>query len=418
MSTAGCRQAAQRFGTTPGEARDRSDAFLGEIASRFTNVSRTPRFAAARGRLGKYSLTPSKLVNDTSVWTGQLADGTRTLFTAGTSTAGGYVFDARSALPLPAVTGDSRHWMRLRPRGDSEYHWQTSVDQAVGRMPAEAVFDAFGGLMLAAEILGERELRGDYRQYFPRTTAALGRLFSLDTVRSIAHREGGHVVTMSIGLHPDRLRATMPAFAKYVEKYVGPARYRFVLRDRGPSGVRWLELGAGDDRLTLRFRTQHGRLLPFEGPPRAMPELLHLDGELFAKVMIFEVGASEIAADVQRLRTPTEQAWHFRFQREPEWQLPLASKHLIRAPLRRPFEQGGATFQIGFRESTPQVTHLSREMSIVVKESAILRWLGALGWTAMSDFAGASEREENRFIAEAFRAMQADIRDLGLGRRD
>ena len=403
---------------TPADAKQRADGLLGAIATRFTNVHRTPRFAAARGRLGKYSLTPSKLENDTSIWTGQLADGTRTLATAGTFTGDRYVFDARADLPLPTRTGDARHYIRLLPLGDGEYRWQTSVDQAVGRMPAQSVADAFGGLMLAAELLGERELRGDYRAYFPRTTAALGRLFSLDTVTSVPHRDGGHLVHVSIGLHPDQLEATFPAFAKYLDKYVGPARYHFVLRERGPGGMRWLELAADDNRLTFHFRTLDGRLLPMEGPARRMPDLMHLDGEMFARVMIFEVGASEIEADVTRIRTPLEESWHFRVQREPEWHMPLATKHLISAPLRRPFERGGSWIQIGFRETTPTVTHLSREMNLTVKESAILRWLGALGWTAMSDFAGASEREENRFIAEAFRAMQADARELGFGRRD
>ena len=417
-STTGCRQATQRFAITPSEAKARADDILGAIASRFTNVLRTPRFAAARGRLGKYSLTPSKLEGDTSIWTDSLPGGVRTLTTAGTWTGDRYVFDARADVPLPTRPGDSRHYIRLHPLGDGEYRWQTSVDQAVGRLPAESVADAFGGLMLAAELLGERELRSDYRAYFPRTTAALGRLFSLDTVRSVPHRDGGHLVHVSIGLHPDRLEATMPAFAKYLEKYVSPARYHFVLRERGEHGMPWLLLAADDDRLTFRFRTLNGRLLPMEGPARRMPDAMHVDGEMFAKVMIFEVGASDLDVDVLRIRTPREEAWNFRVQREPEWHLPLASKHLIRAPLRRPFEGGGSTLQIGFRETTPQVTHLSREMYLTVRESAILRWLGALGWTAMSDFAGASEREENRFIAEAFRAMQADARELGLGRRD
>ena len=38
-----------------------------------------------------------------------------------------------------------------------------------------------------------------------------------------------------------------------------------------------------------------------------------------------------------------------------------------------------------------------------------MRFLGNLGFTAVSDYAGKSEEDENRFLAEAFGAMRADI---------
>ena len=108
---------------------------------------------------------------------------------------------------------------------------------------------------------------------------------------------------------------------------------------------------------------------------------------------------------------PRENGWRFSFQQEPEWHLPLATKHLIRAPLRRPFEQGGSTVWLSVRTDNG-TTYVSRGFRSTVKESAILRWLGVLGWTAMSDFSGPSEEEENRFIAEGFGAMRADSREL------
>ena len=45
----------------------------------------------------------------------------------------------------------------------------------------------------------------------------------------------------------------------------------------------------------------------------------------------------------------------------------------------------------------------------------MVRWLGALGGTAMGEFAGATEREQNRFVSELFAALQADLRALPFG---
>ena len=49
---------------------------------------------------------------------------------------------------------------------------------------------------------------------------------------------------------------------------------------------------------------------------------------------------------------------------------------------------------------------------MTVEESAIVRWLGGLGASAMGDFAGRAEAEENRFTAEALQALRADVRAM------
>ena len=41
-----------------------------------------------------------------------------------------------------------------------------------------------------------------------------------------------------------------------------------------------------------------------------------------------------------------------------------------------------------------------------------MRFLGNLGFTAMSDYAGQVEEEESRFIAESMAAFRADISAL------
>ncbi len=83
-----------------------------------------------------------------------------------------------------------------------------------------------------------------------------------------------------------------------------------------------------------------------------------------------------------------------------------------RAALRRPFEGGGTVLRITLRDGAGAQTHLTRELRTTVKESAIVRWMGSLGFTAMSDYAGKTEEEENRFLAEAFDALRLDLRGL------
>ena len=409
VAAGGCRHGAQGFGGSPAGARQAADDFLGAIVQRFTDVYRAPKFAAARARLGRYALTPSRLEDDTTVWTSVDRDGTRTLNLAGYYNGSRYIFNPSRDWPVPTRPGQSRHLIQLTPKGESEYEWRTDVHQAVGTMPADALSDVFGGFFTALEVLPEAAIRAETRSHFARTRGTLGRLFSVDTLHAVPHAQGGRSVTVVIRIHPEGVEPALPAFAAYLRKYIGPARYSWVLRE--PAGMRWLEASADKQRLLLRFRVHDGSLQPFDGALRPMPAALKLDGEMFAKVMIFEVGASKVHADVTRLRQPRENGWKFDFRREPEWHLPLATRHLIRAPLRRPFEQGGSSLWLTLREDNG-ATHLSRGFRTTVKESAILRWIGVLGWTAMSDFSGPTEEQENRFLAESFAAMRADSREL------
>jgi len=54
-------------------------------------------------------------------------------------------------------------------------------------------------------------------------------------------------------------------------------------------------------------------------------------------------------------------------------------------------------------------TLLNRRGTLVVQESGILRFLNRLSGTAVGDFLGPSEREANRFNADAFRALRQDV---------
>lgn len=371
-------------------------------------MQRDPKFAAARPKLGRYALTPSKIFGDTAVWTLR-GPNDRTLILGAGYAGGRYGMAATPALPTLTRPGDARHLIRLqRLPADDAFVWTTDVDFAVGRMTAADAASVVGSLLRAAEGRSGAALRADYRGAFPRTATAMGRLFSIDTIRTTPDAGGATTVELAMSLHPERLRAaSFPAFASYVDKYVAPARYRLTVTDR--AGTRYFTTAAARNRLTLRARVKDGRLVSFDGPPRPMPDVgLLLRSEAYAKFGIFTVGASDLVSDLTIVRGPTERGWLLRFNREPEWHLPLAAAALLRSPLRRPFADGGATLRLTVRDRAGAPTVIARHTRTVVQESAVLRFLGSLGSTALNDFAGKSEEEENRFWADAFLAMRAD----------
>ena len=112
-----------------------------------------------------------------------------------------------------------------------------------------------------------------------------------------------------------------------------------------------------------------------------------------------------------------------RFFDEPEWQLPPLVARLLRSPLRRPFEGAGSLIRYGVRTearaSGDTVSTVWRDMDVTVQESAILRFFGRLGGTALSDFRAGAEREAEQLWGESLRALAADVRDgLDCGSRD
>jgi hypothetical protein len=53
-----------------------------------------------------------------------------------------------------------------------------------------------------------------------------------------------------------------------------------------------------------------------------------------------------------------------------------------------------------------------RDYQIIVRESAIVRWIGDLGSTALSDFRTGAERESDQFNGEFLDALGEDMRQL------
>ncbi|MGH7679548.1 MAG: hypothetical protein ACRENU_13840, partial [Gemmatimonadaceae bacterium] len=89
---------------------------------------------------------------------------------------------------------------------------------------------------------------------------------------------------------------------------------------------------------------------------------------------------------------------------------PLITEHLLRTPLQRPFQGRGALFRIGVRDSAGGQTILQRRLHLEVRESAILRFIGRLGTTALSEYRAKAEREQLAWLREAFSALAEDVR--------
>lgn len=409
-SATACRSVTLAYGADGATARANADAFASAIEQRFTNVARAPKFSNARLRLGRYALAPSKLVNDSALWTSARATRVgleRDLELYASLTDGRYTFVARPRVPSPVRVGDERHVIRLSSLGGDDWRWATEVDHAIGGLPPARMNDIARVLFASAE-RPSATVRNDYRTAFPRTAQALGRLFTIDSLNTQPQSDGSTLVTMHLLTTSDGLKAGFPAFAKYIDSYIAPARYRFRLTDR--SGAEWFDAQGAKSRTILRFRSRGGELRPLAGADRRMPDSLLLHVDALAKIGFFTVGVTSMRGDFVHVATGTERAWAMRFTQDPKWHLPLIAERLLRSPLERPFEGTGVAFRIGVRTGPDGVTLLGRSFDVAVRESAIMRFLGNLGFTAMSDYAGAVEEQENRFIAEAFRAMRADIR--------
>ena len=241
----------------------------------------------------------------------------------------------------------------------------------------------------------------------PRTAAALGRLFTIDSIATVPQGDGSTLVTLEITVSGDRLKRGFPAFAKYIRSYVEPARYRYRLTDR--RGADWFDAEARNQLLTVRFRSHDGQLQPIVGTARPMPDTLQIHVDALAKISVFTVGVTNMQGEFVHTNSARERGWAMRFTKDPEWHLPLITERLLRSPLRRPFEGKGVFFTLGLRTGPNGQTLLTRETAVTVRESAIMRFLGNLGFTAMSDFAGQVEEEESRFIAETMAAFRADV---------
>ena len=406
----GCKGVIPAYGPDLATARTDADAFAWAIEQRFTNVVRSPRFSKARTRIARYSLAPSKLATDTSIWTasrGTRGGAERDLEISASMVNGQYTFTDRANVPAPVHTGDQRHFIQLlQLDAKDDWMWKTEVDQAIGPLPPSRVPDIFRALFVSAE-RPSATVRADYKAAFPHMAQAMGRVFAVDSINTTPQSDGSTLVALHILVSGNGLKDRSPAMAKFLGKYVEPSHYRYRISDK--SGSDWFDAQAADKRLIIRFRSHNGELQPLLGAARRMPDSLLINVDLLAKLSMFTVGVTKLQGEFVHVHTATERGWAMRFTKEPSWHLPMFTERMLTTPLRRPFEGPGMVFRIGFRTGAEGQTILARQFDTAIRESSIVRFLGNLGFTAMSDYQGTVEVEEHRFVAEAFAAMRADI---------
>ncbi len=411
----GCRAGVEAWGESPAAAREAATQAATSVQYRFDEPTRDPRYSHARMRIARYAMAPSKVEDDT-IWTNR-SGSRREVVAHGRLVDGRYTFTAQESVSMPSRVGDSRHYIALDTLPDGDRLWLTQVDQALGTGTPLAIRAVVTALLRSAE-RPEAQIRADYRRSTPRMTASLGRLAVLDTVRTVRLADGSTTVTLGVRLHPDRITSEFPEFAKYLRKYVSPARFRFVLRDRAVVGVHandiWFVAEGDDDLITLRFRSQDGMLHPLDGPLRPMPDTLTIQVDASAKFGLFTVGVNDLRGRFVFVRSADEVGWDMHFNNSPKWQLPPIAGRFVRTPLDRPFRGNGVRVRLSAKRLPNGQTVMHRRAELAVHESAIMRWIGNLGFTAMDDFAGRVELEEARFFSQAMRAMRQDVGALPL----
>ena len=405
-----CREVAPAFGPNIPLARQNAEEFFYSVGSRFTNIQRPQRVIRARQQFGHYALTPSGVYNDTSVWLAIGPDSARLFGIEGLFSVDRYIVTAKLSTTPPDVLTESREIVRLRKLKDNEYEWFTNVEVALGRIGAKDIPDVLAAALAAGEGKSPAAIRANYTTSFPRTVAAMGRLFSIDTLRAVPDSDGATTYDIAIRLTPDILKATMPHYAAYIDKYISKGKYRITLTDK--TGARWFDAWAANYYMHFKMRCKGGHYVPLDGAVRPMPEALTIHVDLSMKILIFTVGWTDMAGDFEVINTPHERGWSMHFAKEPEWHLPPTVGYLLKSSLRRPFQDPGIPVRISIKDNPGSQTILNRRGTLVVQESGILRFLNRLSGTAVGDFLGPSEREANRFNADAFRALRIDVATL------
>lgn len=410
--TTGCRGAALAAGSDPASARANLDGLTTGFEYRFTNVTRSSKVQQSRLRMARYAFAPSKVVGDTSVWTGlrtNRSGAERRVEYQGRFVGNRYVFDAGSNLPVPSRLGDQRHDISLTQRASDHWTWHTAVEHHVGSMPPSRMEDMIKALFASAERPAQA-LRVDYRAASPRSMAVVGRMVRLDSIFTVPQNDGSTLVTLQMRVDSEGIRPWFPAYARFLAKYVEPSRYRYRLTDN--TGAEWFDARAVNRVLTMRFRSLRGELLPINrsatGAPPRMPDTLTISVDALAKFGPWMVGVTDLHGQFVHIDTPRERAWAMRFTREPKWHLPLFAEKMLSSAIKSPFEGTGTYFKLGLRTGPDGQTLSERVLDTHVRESAIMRFLGNLGFTAMSDFAGQVEDEENRLFVELMQAMRRD----------
>jgi len=404
----GCPEAARPLGSGPG-GKAAADDLAVAIATRFGPIERGPAFDAARSRLARAALAPSRVFDEREVWTAREAD-VRQLDLFGHRDGEKYSLDMRPSAPPPRDAGDYRGLLRLNRVEKGRFEWTMREELAVGAVRPSDVADAVTGLLRSAEGVSEEEARAHAVQAFPRAAEVLSRLFRLETLELTA--EGGATaIRLGLRLEPDGMEETAPHYAAFLKKWAAPMRMSAVATDA--TGASWWSVQAADMLWTVRLRVRDGSLVPLEGrADRRVPDELTVAADYSMKAGPFTIGVRDLVVDVTLTRAPGEKGYVAHYRQEPDWRLPFLIKPFLRGSLRYPFEGPGSSAGYSVRESTGGPTEFVREFRFRVRESWIIRWLGGRGNEAMSDFRKGAEIEADRYNQECLYALRDDVMAL------
>jgi hypothetical protein len=409
-----CRDAFISLGgaTPKAPSRDRAVEVFSALGARVTDPYRDSKYDTARVKIANAAMIPSKVWDDSSVWTAGSAS-RRTLQISGRFASPRYRLDAVRFAPMPSLPAESRHIINLTRLSEDGYAWDTDVLYSLGTAPAADIAAFTRALFAAGEARLEGAIRADYRAIAPRTTAALGQLFLVDSIRTFHYADSSTLAVFAVTMRPDMIQPKLPRFAEYVRRYLVTAKTSWTVVDR--TGLQFLEFTGSEGHIVLKVRTRRGAIVSMNGPIAPMPDTLMLNGMLTMKVRRFTAGFKNYQPEFTITRNDHEASWTFISRKEPNWVLPMITERLLKSPLRRPFQGSGAMFKIGVRDSVGGQTVLLRRLHLEVQESAILRFIGRLGATAIGDYQGRSEKEMNIWLNDVFAGIVADLSDLGLG---
>lgn len=405
VGAAGCGDVPGAFGTDAAQSRTNAAQVFGGLAASFAPSRYDAKYDAARQRFSANFLAPDALWRDTSLWS-QTVGNERLLHSRAWFTGTTYTQVALPAAgPVPVALGETRHRIALASLGQGRFAWDARVEWALGPGRAAGFERLVGLLGLAA---GHAPTAA-WEAALPRTTRAVARLVTVDTVRADRARDGTMLVTYVLRFVPARARSAFPELADFVERFIGRSAFDLALRDA--RGARWLEATAREQVVRIRLRVApSGALVPLVGTGAALPDDLQLVGSIYARGGWAGVEINRIVADFQLQRSGARRGLAIRWRTEPEWGFPFSADRLIAGSLRAPFEGDGVIVEFGVEDGPQGQLLLVRRLSGRFQESRLVRWMGALAGSVFGSWTGRVEPDGNRFLSEMFGALRDDIR--------
>jgi len=189
LLSASCGAAVSAVGDGPGPAEVQVSRFSEALAARYTAPERSGRYAAARRKLVKGALIPSRVYGDTSIWSSVIPPASEVLTARGALTDHGYRFEIAPDGAGPLKLGDARHKIMLRRLSDSEFRWDAAVDVAIGSLTAGDAAAMLVELLASGHEHDPAAIRTDAVSAFPRSSAVMSRVFTID---SLTMHPGGY----------------------------------------------------------------------------------------------------------------------------------------------------------------------------------------------------------------------------------